>query len=69
MPLSASAITASRPLHSGPLGLPREDMANLELTNLPIQQINLRLAGRTLRAAPPPSKTLAAPSSNCFFQL
>jgi hypothetical protein len=39
---------------------------HLQLADLTVQKINLRRAGRV--PAPPPSKTLAASSSSCFFQ-
>jgi len=42
---------------------------DLQLADLPVQKIDLRLAGRPLGHAAA-SKTLAAPrSSSCFFQL
>jgi hypothetical protein len=41
---------------------------DLQLANLPVQKIDLRFIGASSADAPP-SKTLAAPSSSCFFQL
>jgi hypothetical protein len=49
---------------------------DLELADLPVQDIDPRFREGRLCASlavpsakPPPSKTLAAPSSSCFFQL
>jgi hypothetical protein len=41
---------------------------DLQLADLPIQKIDLRFAGHP-SAALPLSKTLAAPSRSCLFQL